>query len=396
MTSSSGRRADIDGLRAVAVLLVSAFHMFPNTAGRGFVGVDIFFVLSGFLIGGIIFRQLDGGRFSFLDFYAHRARRIFPPLILLLTTSLAVGWFTFPAVKLRDLGQMTAECALFVQNLAWLDYKNPGAIPEGGKHLRHLWSLALEEQFYLAFPLAVWLIHRARLNRPLLLGAVLVASVATHIAIYPTSGFHAYIFPLARAWELMAGALAAHWAGGHGDSGHGDGGATRGPADPRVASAASLLGLGLLLLSQMLVRWPTSYPVWHGALPVLGTLFLLLAGPQGWVNRTLLATRPAVWLGGISYSLYLWHEVLVSLALPAIGIEPSRAARVICLLVSIAVAAISTHLVERPLRESKRRPGAVAVGLTLLLAAVGAAGYVCFLADGFPERVLAAAGARGR
>ncbi|MBB6251533.1 acyltransferase family protein [Nitrospirillum iridis] len=387
MISSSGRRADIDGLRAVAVLLVSAFHMFPNTAAHGFIGVDIFFVLSGFLIGGIVFRQLDQGRFSFKDFYAHRARRIFPPLILVLATSLVIGWFSLSAVELRDLGLTTAECSLFVQNLAWLAYKGPGMIPDGGKHLRHLWSLALEEQFYLIFPLAVWLIHRARLNRPLLLGGALAASAAVHLAVYATSGFHAYIFPLARAWELMAGALAAHWVRGRGDSG-----AASGPADPRMASAASLVGLGLILLSLVLVRGPINYPAWHVALPVLGTLCLLLAGPRGWVNRTLLSTRPAVWLGGISYSLYLWHGVLPRLALPVIGSEPTKVPQLICLLLSIAISAVSTHLVERPLRESGRR--SVAVALTLLLAAVGVAGYVCHWADGFPGRAPATAGAR--
>ena len=199
-------RADIDGLRAVAVIAVVLYHAFPKLVPGGFVGVDTFFVISGYLITGIILGALDGPNgFSFADFYVRRVRRIFPSLILVLSATLAVGVTIFLPSELTSLARNALASAFFGANFVLLSEAGYFDLAAHMKPLLHLWSLGIEEQFYLVWPLALWLTPRKW--RVLMIAVVMVASFALNVALvrsYPQATFY---LPFTRAWELMAGAL---------------------------------------------------------------------------------------------------------------------------------------------------------------------------------------------
>lgn len=207
-------RPDIDGLRAIAVLSVLGFHAFPDVFPSGFIGVDIFFVISGYLISSIIFENLDHGSFSFAQFYGRRIKRIFPALTVVLLSCLVFGWFGLLADEFKQLGKHIAAGAAFVSNFAlWQEsgYFNNAAET---KPLLHLWSLAIEEQFYIFWPLLVWLTWKPKgTNNPLFLPlclGLLIASFAFNlyqVRIDPTATFYS---PSSRTWELLAGVLLAY------------------------------------------------------------------------------------------------------------------------------------------------------------------------------------------
>lgn len=202
-------RPDIDGLRAVAVLAVVVFHVFPDWLEGGFIGVDVFFVISGFLISSIIFENLDKGTFSFSEFYARRIRRIFPALLVMLISSLIFGWFVLLPEELNQLGKHVAAGAGFVSNIVlWneVEYFDSAA---DKKPLLHLWSLGIEEQFYIAWPLVVWLAWKKRLNILFLSMVAVLVSMVFNVNVvhqYPDAAFYC---PLTRFWELLCGSVLA-------------------------------------------------------------------------------------------------------------------------------------------------------------------------------------------
>lgn len=304
-TQTPAYRADVDGLRAVAVLAVVAFHAYPKSVRGGFVGVDVFFVISGFLISGLILSGLGSGSFSFLEFYARRVRRLFPALIAVLLTVLAVGYVTMLPGEYASLGEHTLAAAAFVGNI--LNYSEAGYfdLPAVKKPLLHLWSLGVEEQFYFLFPailVGIWRLKSARL----LLAALGAASFVLNIAVvhrYPSFSFY---LPLTRLWEFIAGAMLA-W------------GLSTIPLswsvadqDHRMQDAASVAGI-LFILGGVLLARQAAFPGWMATLPVAGTILAIWAGPNAWLNRNFLSRRWLVFIGLISYPLYLWHWPLLVL-----------------------------------------------------------------------------------
>ena len=202
-------RGDVDGLRAVAVLLVVAFHAFPRKLPGGFTGVDIFFVISGFLITSLILRSKENGDFSFTDFYARRIKRIFPALIAMLAACLAVGWFVMFPGEFRDLGKHAAAGAGFVANFSFLQEAGYFDITADHKPLLHLWSLGIEEQFYIVWPALIVLVWRWK-NGPLLMAALLcLGSLVWNVALTNTNQSQAFYLPFTRFWELMVGCIVA-------------------------------------------------------------------------------------------------------------------------------------------------------------------------------------------
>jgi peptidoglycan/LPS O-acetylase OafA/YrhL len=191
--SQHSYRADIDGLRAVAVFAVVIFHAFPKILRSGFVGVDIFFVISGFLITSIILNDHDRQRFSFADFYARRIRRIFPALIVVLTTCLIIGAFLLLPDDFSRLGKHATASASFIANLTFWQESNYFDVSSDTKILLHLWSLGIEEQFYLVWPAILWLIWQSKLRRPLILGAVFAGSLAYGIKTIATDPVAAFL-----------------------------------------------------------------------------------------------------------------------------------------------------------------------------------------------------------
>jgi peptidoglycan/LPS O-acetylase OafA/YrhL len=369
-----GYRSDIDGLRAVAVLAVIAFHVAPGRVPGGFIGVDVFFVISGFLISAIIVRELDEGRFSFLTFYRRRIRRIFPALILVLASAFAVAWLLLPDRDFQRFGLHLAASAGFIPNFAF--WREGGYFDVGpySKPLLHLWSLGVEEQYYALWPLFLFLCWRARAGLALPIALAAAASFALNLYQCGSDPVGAFYSPLTRFWELLLGAVPALLD-------------RRGFAlAPRTAGLASLAGLAGIAGGLALIHAGRAFPGWWALLPTVGTLLIILAGPKAWPNARALALRPLVWIGLISYPLYLWHWPLISFlyihnleGLPA----PWRLAAAS---LALPLAWATYVLVERPIRRMRKPPAAPLCGA---MAALAAAGLTVWAAHGIPSRRLA-------
>jgi len=361
-------RPDIDGLRAVAVSSVLVFHAFPQWLPGGFVGVDIFFVISGFLISSIIFSGLDRGTFSILDFYGRRIRRILPALFLVLVVSFVLGWFLLFGDEYRELGKQTAAGAGFVANFVlWAEsgYFDKAATT---KVLLHLWSLAIEEQFYIFWPPLLILSWRYKHAVPTLVVAALVLSFATNIWLVGHDGAAAFYSPLSRAWAGCALALLKRrgW-----------------QLQPASAGIAASAGLLLLIASFALIGDTRAFPGWWAVPPVLGAFLLIAAGPGAWPNRRILGHWTFVAIGLVSYPLYLWHWPLLTFARIYESTTPTRNMRLAALALSLVAAIATYRLVELPIRHGARAT-AKAVALFALVAGMGALGLVCYGMNGFP------------
>lgn len=384
-------RPDIDGLRAIAVLAVVIFHAFPDLMRGGFVGVDIFFVISGFLISTIIFENLDKGTFSFKEFYARRIRRIFPALTLVLAASYAFGWFALLADEYKQLGRHIAAGAGFLSNFVL--WREAGYFDNSAetKPLLHLWSLGIEEQFYIVWPLLLWLVHRRHSN--FLVVGVLVALLSFYLNIRgvksdPVADFYS---PQTRFWELMAGSIVA-WITlykpgilfRHIQSAATDGNRT-GAIGQTASNILSCLGLILLVYGFRKINGDLAFPGGWAAIPVLGTMLIILAGPEAAPNRRLLSLRIAVWFGLISFPLYLWHWPLLSFARILEGEKPGMCVRLAVVLVSILFAWLTREIIEKRIRLGAHGKAKVVV-LVVLMATIGGTGYDAYRRDGLVSR----------
>jgi peptidoglycan/LPS O-acetylase OafA/YrhL len=377
-------RADIDGLRAVAVLAVIGFHAFPHALRGGFTGVDIFFVISGFLISGLIFHDLRRERFTFTRFYARRFRRIFPALIVVLTASLIYGAFALAPDEYRELGKQAAAGAGFVSNI--LQWNQSGYFDQRAtsKPLLHLWSLGVEEQFYFAWPIIIVATFSRSTRLLYVCFALLLASFIACVTLTPQYSTAAFYLPMMRFWELLLGALLAYaFIVGFG--------AQRAPlALPRALSEAlAWFGLLLILASLALIDRARAFPGWWALLPVVGTA-LLVATPRAWFNRTILANRALVYIGLISYPLYLWHWALFTfLRIANDAEEPPRAWRLLAIVMAFLLAWLTYVWVEKPIRFTLKRD-AMPRGLVAAMAACAAMAGIIYLSDGLALRFPAA------
>ncbi len=366
-------RADVDGLRAIAVLSVVGFHAFPDWVKGGFVGVDIFFVISGFLISGILFGALDAGRFSLAEFYSRRARRLFGALCFVLIATLAAGWFLLVAEDYKALGLHVAGGAAFAANL--LEWHESGYFANAAetRPLLHLWSLGVEEQFYLAWPAAVYLAWRRRLGVLLLVASALIASFVVNVASVRTDTIAAFYAPQSRAWELMAGSLLA-WV------------AMRRPRSHEgMGDVAAWAGIALVAAAILEVNKESAFPGWWAVLPTAGTSLLIAAGSNAWVNRTVLAHPSMRFFGLISYPLYLWHWPLLAFARITQFGAPSRLMRIALVAASVGLAWLTWRLVERPMRQDEHARTKVLL-LCGTLALLLAGGLVVYETDGIAIR----------
>jgi peptidoglycan/LPS O-acetylase OafA/YrhL len=394
---SSQYRPDIDGLRAIAVLSVVGFHAFPVWDRGGFIGVDIFFVISGFLISTIIFNGLDAGRFSFLEFYGRRIKRIFPALALILLASYALGWFTLFPQEYAQLGKYIAAGAGFVSNIVlWNESGYFDNFAET-KPLLHLWSLGIEEQFYIVWPLLLWLAWRFRIR---ILGftiAVAAASFVLNIFGIFIDAVSTFYSPQTRFWELLTGSLLA-WHRLHRrdeisalqrkvvgrlsklcNTGTGeDLGAT--VRHVQSWSGACLIAFALLFLTKA-----RPFPGWWALLPTIGAALIIAGGPLSGFNRKVLSHPFMVWFGLISYPLYLWHWPLLSFARIMVGEVPSAGIRIGAVALAVPLAWLTYILVEKPIRRDGYTGLKVTV-LVVVIGAVGGIGYSCYRSHGLTER----------
>jgi peptidoglycan/LPS O-acetylase OafA/YrhL len=378
VAAPSGHRRDIDGLRAVAVAAIVAYHAFPRWVPGGFVGVDVFFVISGFLITGIIAGQRDEGRFSYLRFYLRRARRIVPAYLVVLAaiTALAI-WLELPQVLTWN-GATLGVAALFVANLGFLrgyGYFTPSLQQNP---LLHLWSLGVEEQFYLVWPLLLALLSSAALRRLRLAAAVilLIASLAgaEWFVSQNASVWSFFLFPM-RAWEFLAGGLLAL-------------GPAAGPRGMRAASVAGGLGLALIAGSVLLLNDSIPFPGLSALPACLGAALVLWSGMGREPAATaVLRSSPAVGVGLISYSLYLWHWPALTFAREYTQRDLTLLETVALLALSAGLAIVTWRYVEQPWRgRAVARPGrSLALTLSPLLIFV-VLGAMIFVTHGLPRR----------
>jgi peptidoglycan/LPS O-acetylase OafA/YrhL len=380
-------RPDVDGLRAVAVISVVAYHAFPTLLRGGFVGVDVFFVISGYLITGLILEDLARGRFSYRRFYARRFRRIFPALIVVLAACLVYGGVALAPDEFRELGKQAAAGAGFGSNL--LQWSQSGYFDQKSttKPLLHLWSLGVEEQFYIAWPILLVLAHRGGRGVKGLCAGLALVSFAINLALTRWSPSAAFYLPVPRFWELLLGALLAN-----AERSARDGAAPRVPgvAAPDDAPGTSVevraaVGVALIAASLALIDADRSFPGWWALLPTVGTT-LLISAPSAWINTRLLSFRPLVAIGLISYPWYLWHWVLLTFQRIAnFDQEPARRDRMAAVLASLLLAWLTYRWIEKPIRFSGKRD-ALPRTLMAAMAVCALAATAVFVTDGLAFR----------
>jgi len=360
-------RADIDGIRSVAVLSVVLFHAFPKLVPGGFAGVDAFFVISGYLITSIIVTDLDAKSFSFTEFYKRRVRRLFPALVVVLAATLALGFWLFLPQQLASLAKNTIASALFSANLMLLSETGYFDIDASLKPLLHLWSLGVEEQFYLVWPIALWLTPRR--FRLALMVLVMAGSFALNVALigrYPDATFY---LPFTRVWELMAGALLLR-------------ASISNVVVREILSVAALVGTGLIV--GYLDR-KTPFPGWAALAPVTVTGAALLS--QGsFLSRLLLCNPAAVFIGRISYPLYLWHWPLLVFgkAYPLRTLTPPELVGLV--LMAFVLAWLTYALIERPIRSGRFAAG-TNVSIAGMVAAAACAVAIVAMPPRFPDDI---------
>ncbi len=376
-------RPDIDGMRAVAVMLVVVFHAFPGSLRGGFVGVDIFFVISGYLISTILFVNFEQDRHSLLEFYERRIRRIFPALVTVLIATLVMGWQGLLPSAFDQLGRHVAGGAGFISNfILWGESGYFDNVAET-KPLLHLWSLGVEEQFYIFYPAMLWLASKLRINLLLITLVVATISFGYNMATFRINPAGDFFSPQTRFWELMIGSTLAYanlrwsrWVPGRNVASSGA---------IKAGAICSFAGAIMISFAALYITRSTPYPSGWALLPTLGAALLILAGPNAPVNRWLLSTPAAIWFGKISYPLYLWHWVLLTYARIDAGTVPTPGYRLTMIALSIALAWLTYRLIEQPLRFGPRG-GAKAIGLVVALAMVGLGGLVVDRQDGYPAR----------
>jgi peptidoglycan/LPS O-acetylase OafA/YrhL len=382
-------RKDIDGLRAIAVLSVIAFHASPVRFSGGFVGVDIFFVISGYLISTIIISSLENKDFRFSDFYIRRIRRILPALILVLATTFALGWVLLMPEKYMLLGKHIAGASIFISNFILSEEIGYFDIDASIKPLLHIWSLAVEEQFYLVWPLALWAAWKQNINLLFLILVIGVGSFIANIVLVHSDPSGTFFLSSTRFWELLTGGVLAYFtirklniipvnlrhlsffsSSMRGDS---------------YNNTKSLVGLGLIAFGVFWLNSRYAFPGWWALLPTTGAALLISSGPHSHVNKYLLSRRIFVWFGLISYPLYLWHWPLLAFLRMSDAYTPLEN-RILSVLFSIGLAWLTYRFVEHPLRfggAARAKALLLVVGLVL----IGVIGLQTFLHKGWESRL---------
>ena len=341
-----------------------AFHAFPNFLKGGFIGVDIFFVISGFLITSHIFESFEKGQFSFIDFFGRRIRRIFPALILVAACSLAVGWFVLLSDEYAQLGKHVASSAAFITNFILVDESGYFDTAAESKPMLHLWSLAVEEQFYIVWPFVIWLAWKRKLN--LLIATTLLVLISFYFNLrlvtpYPTETF---FWPLGRFWEILSGSILA-WLFVYKPE-------TLGQFKLRIdkfllrfvrlkqleadgtitSNLISFFGLLLIAYGLLCIDESFRFPSEWALFPVLGAVLVIISGSEAWLNRTFLMNPVVVWFGLISYPLYLWHWPILTFLQIIDDKIPHRDTRIAAVLLSILLAWLTYRFIERSCRNN--------------------------------------------
>ena len=377
-SNSVSYRADIDGLRAVAVVPVVLYHAGIAPFSGGFVGVDVFFVISGYLITSLIIRQIERGKFSLSDFYLRRIRRIFPALFLMMAICAVAGWILFSPHAYRRLGDSIFATVLFSSNVLFWLQSGYFSTPLEDRPLLHTWSLGVEEQFYVFFPIFVVLVYKFFPRRLIgLTFALGIASLALNILTVKSHPNFAFFLAPTRIWELFIGALLAM-------------GALVPPRAGIWSDFAGFVGIALIGCAIFGFSKETPFPGFAALLPVIGAIAIIWAGTGGNGIVTRLLSHPIpVLIGKISYSLYLWHFPLLAFGAYIFVAGLSLTAQFALIALSTVLAFASWRYVEQPVRKgrwvfgkSRSVYGAAAAALVLF----GGFGLAAHFAHGFPGR----------
>lgn len=367
-------RRDIDGLRALAVLSVLFYHAHLGFSG-GFVGVDVFFVISGNLIYGQILKGLQEGRFSYIDFWERRIRRLVPALLVVTFFTAFTSYLILLPEDLVDLGKALIAQPLMLANVYFWRAVKGGyfADPPEIRPLLHTWSLGVEEQFYVFFPLLMmlaWRSPRTRKRAAYILGGLAAGSLMLSLLMTPVKSVFSFFCLPTRAWELLAGALLHH--------------ASR-PYSHRSATIAAWSGFGLIIYSFFFFTGSTPFPGSAGLAPCVGTVLLLWSGGAG-SGMGWLSSPVPVYVGRISYSLYLWHWPLIAYG-DYLGLTDDANVRVLVVLLSVLLGHLSYRWVETPFRHGHMAKNRGSLLMTLLVYIVGSVSTGCLfvLGHGFPE-----------
>lgn len=335
-------RPSIDGLRAFAVLSVIGFHAFPGYVSGGFIGVDIFFVISGYLITNSLLIDQKNHCTSIIKFYQRRIRRIFPALGLVITACLAFGWVALLSDEYTYLGPHAAGGASFVSNLVYWNEAGYFDYSSELKPLLHLWSLGIEEQFYIVYPVILIIIWHWKLPLKATIVALTFISfwiANTQIATDPVATFYS---PISRGWELLVGGLLA---------------ASQDTIKllsyKRYADIASLLGLFLLIAGVIGMTNNIPFPGGWALIPVLGATLIIASGETAYINKYILNHQILVWVGLFSYPLYLWHWPLLAYAKILDSGEVPRAHRIAAILIAGIMGWATYRFIEKPLQRKK-------------------------------------------
>jgi peptidoglycan/LPS O-acetylase OafA/YrhL len=384
-------------LRAVAVLSVIAFHAFPGWVQGGFIGVDVFFVISGYLISTIIFENLEQGTFSFAEFYARRIKRIFPALLLVLIASYACGWFVLLADEYKQLGKHMAAGAGFVSNFALWNEAGYFDNSAAAKPLLHLWSLGIEEQFYIVWPPLLWLAWKGKFNLFTITIIIAVLSFYLNARGVNKDAVATFYSPHTRFWELLSGSLLAWVTLYKKDVFTSINTRFDGLPAPVVqrqqsesegttlSNVLSFIGFLFLAYGFSRINKDFNFPGAWALLPILGAVLIISTGPNAWLNRIVLSNRVAVWFGLISFPLYLWHWPLLSFARIMESQVPDISIRIFAVLLAVLLAWVTYKLVERPIRlggHGRAKP----IVLVVLMTLVGYAGYNAYDRNGLEFR----------
>ena len=369
-------RAEIDGLRAVAVMPVLLFHAGFALFGGGFVGVDVFFVISGYLITTLIIDELDNGSFSLIRFYERRARRILPALFFVCLACIPLAWLWLTSSDMKSFAQSLVAVATFWSNVLFWYQSGYFDTSAELKPLLHTWSLAVEEQYYIFFPL--FLMLASKLGRrhvvPVLAVVFALSLLVAQWGAYHRAAATFYLLPT-RGWELLTGAFAAFYLQRRSVA-----------ATPKVKNAMSAAGLVLILGAVFVYDRGTPFPSLYALVPTVGTLLIILCATPGTIVHAVLSSKPLVGTGLVSYSLYLWHQPLFAFTRHALPEKPPALVMLGLIALSAVLAFLTWRYVETPFRLksriARRQVWIASAAGAFVLVALGLLGY---LSNGFPR-----------
>ena len=384
-------RPDIDGLRAVAILLVISYHTFPNEFSGGFIGVDVFFVISGFLIGRSILKEIDGRAFTFTNFYQRRIKRIFPALTLILSVCIIFGGLALSPEEYKQLGKHIFGGSIFASNIfLWRESGYFDNLAET-KPLIHLWSLGIEEQFYFLWPILMWWTAKLRKSHLIVCFLLIAFSFTINVAYVLDHPVAAFYLPFTRVWELASGSFLAQleltiitnktlkFQNGNQSND------TRLP--PYILKeTCSIIGITLIIISMFLITKNHHFPGWSASIPVLATCLIIGAGPKAWINRKMLSNPIMKWIGLISYPLYLWHWPILSFARIIEGQTITPWMRISLIALAIIVSWATYVFIEKPVREKNSKDPKNTKALVILVVIIGCVGAIIYSNDGLSKR----------